>query len=239
MSGKGKCPLTGFHFVITASLAYILLPLLSPHGRHLKAGSSEGMCATSSENPGEGGCLTLFSLLHGFRFEWWSASWVEFRYSLQCSLELWKTSVNLPAVPTLLSIPQFYFFPLKIGTEADEKICCLRNYHTEEWYTCLLHEASSELHKWFSWIPPPLSGRRKASISLLYEEERESSLTRNSEFPKTGDPKDSSSSFFLAMANIDGRSSGRMGVVNWVESSQLTLSKPWGRCPSPIFGKSL
>lgn len=50
------------------------------------------------------------SLLYGFRFEWWSASWVEFRYSLQCSLESRKTGVNLPAVPTLLSISQFYFF---------------------------------------------------------------------------------------------------------------------------------
>lgn len=45
--------------------------------------------------------------------------------------------------------------------------------------------------------------------------------------------------FSLAMANAEERDSGRMAVVNWVESSQLTHSKLWGRPLSPVFGKSL
>lgn len=133
---------------------------------------------------GEWGCLTLSLVLCRFRFGWRSSSWAEFRYSLLCSPELLKTGVNLTAVFTLLSISVlFFFFPLEIGTEAGEQVRYLRNYHTEEWYTCLLQVASSQLPKWFSWISPHLSSRRKAPLSLLHEEARESFLTRISEFP--------------------------------------------------------
>lgn len=41
------------------------------------------------------------------------------------------------------------------------------------------------------------------------------------------------------MANAEERDSGRMAVVNWVESFQLTLSKPWGKVFVSSFGKSL
>lgn len=47
------------------------------------------------------------------------------------------------------------------------------------------------------------------------------------------------SSFLLAMVDVYGRGSSRMAVVKWVESSHLTLSKPWGRCLSQLIGKSL
>lgn len=54
---------------------------------------------------------------------------------LQCSLESWKTDVNLPVVFTQLSISpvlSLFFFPPEIGTEADEHVHCLGNYHVEE-----------------------------------------------------------------------------------------------------------
>lgn len=100
--------------------------------------------------------------------------------------------------------------------------------------------ASSELHEWVSWIPPLLSGRGKAPLSFTHEEAKQSFLTTNSEFPIGRwsqwlflPP------FFLATANVDGRGNSRTAVVNWVESSQMTLITPEGRSLSPITSKSL